>query len=148
MSNCYGGSRKKKATKGGCDGNCMGGSRRTTRGRRMRGGAGYGAGGPIAVGAMQWDAAYTGAADPKTGAPVEDPTLPGGGYTGIGGRRRKTRKGRKATRKGRKGTRKMRGGSASMGAFKANAGFTGVGAERGLGGYQDVNAPGPGSSPY
>ena len=125
----------------------MGGSRRKTRGRRMRGGAGYGAGGPIAVGAMQWDAAYTGAADPKTGAPVEDPTLPGGGYTGIGGRRRKTRKGRKATRKGRKGTRKMRGGSASMGAFKANAGFSGAG-ERGLATYSDVNAPGPGSSPY
>lgn len=113
----------------------------------MRGGAGYGVGSAIAAGALEYKAAYTGAADPKTGAPVEDPTDPRGGYTGIGGRRRKTRKGRKATRKGRKGTRKMRGGSASMGAVKANAGFSGEG-ERGLATYSDVNAPGPGTNAY
>lgn len=139
-----GGSRK-KAKKGGCGpgtGCGMGGSRRKTRGRRMRAGA-YGVGAPITVGTLENTAAYTGPVDPKTGAAVPDPTDPRGGYTGIGGRRRKTRKGRKATRK----TRKMRGGSASMGAFKANAGFSGAG-ERGLATYSDVNAPGPGSSPY
>jgi hypothetical protein len=95
---------------------------------------------------MEWGGAYTGAADPKTGAAVPDPTVPGGTtYTGIGGRRRRTQK--KKSRKGRK-TRKMRGGSAQMGAYKANAGFTGEGAARGLGGYQDVNAPGAGSNPF
>jgi hypothetical protein len=137
------GSSRKKAKKGGCDGNCTGGSRRKTRGRRMRGGAGYGVGSAIAAGALEYKPAYTGAADPKTGAAVEDATDPRGGYTGIGGRRRKTRKGRK----GRKGTRKMRGGSASMGAMKANAGFSGEG-ERGLATYRDVNAPGPGTNAY
>jgi hypothetical protein len=120
------GSSRKKAKKGGCDGTCMGGSRRKTRGRRMRGGAGYGAGSALAVGALEYKPAYTGPVDP-TGKEVPDPTDPRGGYTGIGGRRRKTRKGRKATRKGRKGTRKMRGGSASMGAMKANAGVLGRG---------------------
>jgi hypothetical protein len=140
------GSSRKKAKKGGCDGTCMGGSRRKTRGRRMRGGAGYGAGSALAVGALEYKPAYTGPVDP-TGKEVPDPTDPRGGYTGIGGRRRKTRKGRKATRKGRKGTRKMRGGSASMGAMKANAGFSGEG-ERGLATYSDVNAPGPGTNAY
>jgi hypothetical protein len=111
----------------------------------MRAGA-YGVGAPITVGTLENKAAYTGPVN-SAGDAVPDPTDPQGGYTGIGGRRRKTRKGRKATRKGRKGTRKMRGGSASMGAFKANAGFSGAG-ERGLATYSDVNAPGPGSSPY
>jgi len=136
------GSSRKKAKKGGCDGTCMGGSRRKTRGRRMRGGAGYGAGSALAVGALEYKPAYTGPVDP-TGKEVPDPTDPRGGYTGIGGRRRKTRKGRK----GRKGTRKMRGGSASMGAMKATAGFSGEG-ERGLATYSDVNAPGPGTNAY
>lgn len=147
MQGQCGSSRKTKPLKGGCGPDCMwkGGAKKT-RGRRLRGGAGYGAVGPIAAGAMEWGGAYTGAADPKTGAAVPDPTDPRGGYTGIGGRRRR----RTQTKRGRKGrkTRKMRGGSGQMGAFKANAGFTGEGAARGLGGYQDVNAPGPGSNPF
>lgn len=142
-----GGSRKSKskAKKGGCGPDCMwkGGAKKT-RARRMRGGAGYGAGEAITPGALEWKGAYTGPVDSAGGA-VPDPTDPAGGYTGIGGRRRRTqKKGRKTRGK----TRKMRGGSGSMGAIKANAGFTGEGAARGLGGYQDVNAPGPGSNPY
>lgn len=119
----------------------MGGSRRKTRGRRMRAGA-YGVGAPITVGTLENKAAYTGPVN-SAGDAVPDPTDPQGGYTGIGGRRRKTRKGRKATRK----TRKMRGGSASMGATKATAGFSGSGS-RGLADYSDVNAPGPGTNAY
>lgn len=126
------GSSRKKAKKGGCVGSCAGGSRRKTRGRRLRGGA-YGAVGPIAAGAMEWGGAYTGGVD-STGNPTPDPTDPRGGYTGIGGRRRRTQK-----KKGRK-TRKMRGGSASLPVMRANAGFTGEGAARGLGGFTDVGS--------
>jgi hypothetical protein len=89
----------------------MGGKRR----RGMRGGM-YGFGGNvIAPGTLEASAAYTGAADPKTGAAVPDPALKGtpseGSYTGVGGRRRKTRKSRKGSKKSRRGTRKMRGGA-------------------------------------
>lgn len=147
MPECYGGSRKSKAKKGGCDpgtGCGMGGgSRRKSRGRRIRGGA-YGAGGPITVGTLENKVAYTGPVDPKSGAAIPDPTDPAGGYSGLGGRRRrKTRKGRKATRK----TRKMRGGNLGVGSMKANAGFAGEG-DRGLAIYRDVNAPSAGSNPY
>lgn len=51
----------------------------------------------------------------------------------VGGRRRKSKKGGKKTRKVKRGG--LRFG-------QANAGFTGVGTARGLGGYQDVSAPG------
>lgn len=132
-----GSSRKSKAKKGGCGPDCMwkGGAKKT-RGRRLRGGAGYGAVGPIAAGAMEWGGAYTGPVGPG-GDPVPDPTDPRGGYTGIGGRRRRTQK---KGRKGRGKTRKMRGGSASLPAMRANAGFTGEGAARGLGGFTDVGS--------
>jgi len=145
MTQCYGGSRKSKskAKRGGCDGSCMAGGRRKTRGRRLRGGAGYGVGAPITAGALTYDAAYTGPVN-SSGAAIPDPTDPAGGYTGLGGRRRRTQKKGRKSRK----TRTMRGGSGSMGAIKANAGFTGEGAARGLGGFTDVNAPGPGSNPY
>lgn len=85
----------------------------------------------IAPGALEYGGAYTGAADPKTGAAVPDPTLKGtpseGSYTGIGGRRR--RKTRKGSKKSRKGTRKMRGGATPgmVSAMKAGYGFTGTG---------------------
>jgi hypothetical protein len=65
--------------------------------RRLRGGA-WGVGSAIAPGAITYDAAYTGPVN-SSGAPIPDPTDPKGGYTGIGGRRRSTRR------------RKMRGGS-------------------------------------
>jgi hypothetical protein len=104
-----------KKMKGG-DGQCglmKGGKRRGSRkSRRTLKGGMYGVDGVIAPGALAYGAAYAGAADPKTGAPVEDPALKGtpseGSFTGLGGRRRKSRKGSK---KSRKGTRKMRGGA-------------------------------------
>lgn len=137
--------------KGGCyGGGCSwkGGKRRGTRGRRMRGGM-FGATEPIAAGAMGWGAAYTGAADPKTGAAVPDPALKGtsseGSFTGLGGRRR-----RKTAKKGKKGSKKtrkyrMRGGSSQISAMKAGYGFNGTGA----GGLADaVPAPTSGGNAF
>jgi hypothetical protein len=114
--------------KGGqCGAPLMGGKRRSRR--RLRGGM-YGFGGEaIAPGTLVAGAAYTGAADPKTGAAVPDPALKGtpsaGSYTGLGGRRRKSRKGSK---KSRRGTRKMKGGAPSISAGQVGYGFTGAGA--------------------
>ena len=122
----------KHSTKKRGGGSCsvVGGKRRSRRSRRMRGGAGYGVGEAIAPGALEYKASYTGAADPKSGAAVPDPTLKGtsmeGSYTGIGGRRR-SRKSRKGSKKSRKGSRKMRGGAAQVSAMKAGYGFTGTG---------------------
>lgn len=121
-----GGSRKKRG--GGSCGAPLSGGRR----RKMRGGM-YGfSGAAITAGTLESSAAYTGAADPKTGAPVSDPTLKGtpseGSYTGVGGRRRRTaKKGRKSrkTRKSRKS--RMRGGASGISAMKAGYGFTGTG---------------------
>lgn len=61
------------------------------------------------------------------------PEVAGRGGNTTGGRRRKSKKGGKKTRKVKRGG--LRFGQAS-------AGFTGVGTARGLGGYQDVSAPG------
>ncbi len=94
----------------------------------MRGGM-YGfSGEAIAPGTLVAGAAYTGAADPETGAAVEDPALIGtpsqGSYTGLGGRRR-SRKSRKGSKKSRRGTRKMRGGASQVSAVPAAYGFGG-----------------------
>ena len=72
---------------------CTSGGGRTKKGTKKRGG-GYGAGSAITAGALEWkpDGA-TDAADPKTGAAIPDPALPK-----VGGRRRKSRKGRKASK--------------------------------------------------
>jgi hypothetical protein len=100
--------------------------------RSMKGGMyGFG-GGVIAPGTLVSSAAYTGAVDPKSGAPIPDPALKGtpaeGSFTGVGGRRRKTsKKSRKGSKKSRKGTRKMRGGATGISAMKAGYGFTGTG---------------------
>lgn len=48
--------------------------------------------------------------------------------------------GRRGKKKGSKKTRKVKRGGLRFG--QANAGFTGVGTARGLGGFQDVSAPG------
>lgn len=127
----------KKKGGAGC-GAMYAGKRRKSR----RGGAVYGAGQPLAVGALEYGAAYTGPVN-SAGAAVPDPTDPAGGYTGIGGRRR-TRKGGKKSRKTRK-TRKMRGGSSQISAMKAGYGFNGSGAA----GLADaVPAPTSGGNPY
>jgi hypothetical protein len=99
----------------------VGGKRRS---RRMRGGM-YGfSGEAIAPGTLVAGAAYTGNADPKTGAALPDPAMPGGQYSGIGGRRR-SRKSRKGSKKSRRGTRKMRGGANQVSAVPAAYGFSG-----------------------
>lgn len=110
----------KRTKKGG--GSCWAGGRR----RRLRGGM-YGVGQPITAGALEYGAAYTGPVN-SAGAAVPDPTDPAGGYTGVGGRRRRTRKGTKKTRKGRRGTRKMRGGAGQVSMGTVGYGFTGNGA--------------------
>lgn len=97
----------------------------------MKGGM-YGfSGNVITPGTLEAGAAYTGAVDPKSGAPIPDPTLKGtpaeGSFTGVGGRRR-TRKGRKGSKKTRKGTRKMRGGAGSVSMGTVGYGYTGTGA--------------------
>jgi hypothetical protein len=92
-------------------------------------GGAYGVGSPIAAGALEYGAAYTGPVNAQGGA-VPDPTDPQGGFTGIGGRRRrKTRKGTKKTRKTRRRkTRKMRGGASQVSAGSTYASFKGDGA--------------------
>lgn len=116
---------KKSSTKkkgGACAGGCWAAGKRRT----YRGGM-YGVGEPITPGALTYGAAYTGPVD-GAGNAVPDPTLPGGGYTGIGGRKgRKTRKGRKGTKKGRKGTRKMRGGANQISMGTTGYGYAGTG---------------------
>lgn len=92
------------------------GGRRKTR-KTKRGGS-YGFSGALATGAP----AYT-----KT----EEQALPGRAGNTFGGRRK---------RKGSKKTRKVKRGGLRFG--QAVAGFTGQGTARGLGGYQDVSAPG------
>ena len=127
--------------KGGSACGTMGGKRKS---RRMRGGM-YGVGQPITAGALEYGAAYTGPVN-AAGNAVPDPTDPAGGYTGIGGRKRRgTRKGRKGSRKGRRGTRKMRGGAGQISAMKAGYGFDGSGA----GGLANaVPAPTSGGNPF
>lgn len=100
----------------------------------MRGGAIYGMGAPLAVGALEVTA-------PDTSTPVNSATgatMPDIYAPMVGSSRRRGRKSR---------GRKMRGGATQMGAMKANAGFAGDGAA-GLANYRDVGAPGPGTNPY
>lgn len=113
-----------------CGGPLMGGKRGPKR--SMKGGM-YGfSGNVITPGTLEASAAYTGAADPKTGAAIPDPALKGtpseGSYTGVGGRRRKSRKGSRKSRKGSKKTRKMRGGAGSVSMGTVGYGYTGTGA--------------------
>jgi hypothetical protein len=95
------------------------------RGRRSLRGGMYGfSGEAVAPGTLVAEAPYTGPVN-AGGAAVPDPTDPGHGYAGLGGRRR--RKSRKGSKKSRRGTRKMRGGAAEVSAMKAGYGFTGAG---------------------
>ena len=122
----------------------------------------YGVGAPITPGAIEYkpitnnggmDASQIGASDINSG-PL------------VGGRRRTQRKtkmtakamkrvlkkngmkvsGKKATLTKRiKKAKLMKGGASQEIAARASAGFTGKGAEAGLGGYQDVGTPMPGN---
>ena len=104
---------------GGTCGSMYGGKRRKSR----RGGA-YGVGAAITPGALEYGTAYTGPVN-SAGAAVPDPTDPAGGYTGLGGRRRRgTRKGRKSRRRG---TRKMRGGAGQVSMGTVGYGYAGTG---------------------
>lgn len=81
------------------------------------------------------DLGTPGAANWTRGSEMGDWTLSNrGGNSMYGAGRRRKHKGKKRTQR-----RKMRGGY-SYG--QAVAGFTGSGAERGLGGFTDVSAPG------
>jgi hypothetical protein len=141
----------------------MGGRRRRSGKKTMKGGNMYGMGEQIAAGVVGWnsitnnggtDASQIGKSDINPG-----PLL-------SGGRRRTQRKkmtakamkrilkkngmkvsGKKATlTKRMKKARLMKGGSPhEMIASRASAGFTGVGAQAGIGGYQDVGTPMPGN---
>ena len=92
-----------------------GGRRRKTQ--KKRGGS-YGFSGALATGAPDY-------------IKTEDQALPGRAGNTFGGRRK-----RKDTKK----TRKVKRGGLRFG--QANAGFTGQGTARGLGGYQDVSDAG------
>ena len=89
--------------------------------RKTRKGGYYGFSGALGTGAPAWET--------KTEMPA-----------GMDGRGGNAQMGGKKKRKGSKKTRKVKRGGGSFG--QANAGFTGVGTARGLGGYQDVSAPG------
>jgi hypothetical protein len=139
----------------------MGGRRRRSGKKTMKGGNMFGVGGVITAGALEYkpitnnggmDASQIGASDINKG-----PLL-------SGGRRRTQRKmkmtakamkrilkkngmkvsGKKATlTKRMKKARLMKGGAAQEIPMGGVAGFTGVGAAAGLGGYQDVSGGKP-----
>ena len=107
----------------------MGGKRgkRTQKAKRMRGGMGYGFGGPIGgtTAGAQWNPSWGGEVT-KAGVPVYDTADPQRGSA----RRRKSRKGGKKSRTTRK-TRKMRGGAPWQSVGAVGYGYTGTGS-RGL----------------
>lgn len=100
-------------------------SKYTKRSRRKtaRKGGYYSFNGALGTGAPAWGRG-------NENLPFEDR----GGNAQMGGRKRK----------GGKKTRKVKKGGLRFG--QASAGFTGVGTARGLGGYQDVSAPGLGKA--
>jgi hypothetical protein len=124
---------------GRCIGTKRGGRHRKghKKSRKMRGGVVVGAVGPLSVGAMEWGPADTSSsADPVTGAvrpDVYDPSR-GANASMLGGRRRKTRKGKSKKAGKRKSrtsrrTRKMKGGGWNPGAVNAAGagyGFSGT----------------------
>jgi len=120
---------------GVCIGTERGGRRRKghKKSRKLRGGMGYGAVGPLSVGAMEWGGSNTSLAyDSATGQvsqtqPGTDPRT----NALVGGRRRKTRKGKskKAGKRKSRRTRKMKGGGWNPGAVNAAGagyGFSGT----------------------
>jgi len=99
-------------------------SRKTRRNRKMRGGNGYGMGNnPISVGNAEWVPNMTSV---PGGAPYMPPTL--------GGRRRKSRKGKASRRR-----RSMRGGGSVA---NVGASFQGDG-QRGIQTYVPYNSNAP-----
>jgi hypothetical protein len=98
-------------------------SRRKTKKATKKGGY-YSFSGALGTGAPAWSRA-------NENLPFEDR----GGNAQMGGRKK---------RKGGMKTRKVKRGGLRFG--QSNAGFTGVGTARGLGGYQDVSTPGLGKA--
>lgn len=98
----------------------LGGKRRKTK--KAKKGGFYGFAGEVAAGAANW-----------TRGTEMPPGVASRSGNASGGRR-------KSNKKGSKKTRKVKRGGLRFG--QASAGFTGVGTARGLGGYQDVSAPG------
>jgi hypothetical protein len=104
----------------------MGGRRRRTqkKGKKMRGGMGYGMSGTIGTAGALYTPSWGGEVT-KAGVPVYDTLDPQRGSA-----RRKSRKGAKKSRKTRK-TRKMRGGAPWQSVGAVGYGYTGSGS-RGL----------------
>jgi len=104
----------------------MGGRRRRTmkskKARKMRGGMGYGFQGPMGTNGPVWGSSWGGEVT-KDGTPVL-----GTSDRVVGGRRRKTAKGKKG-KKGRRRT--MRGGATWQSPGQVGYGYTGTGS-RGL----------------
>ncbi len=96
--------------------------RKTVKKSASKRGGFYGFAGEVAPGAANW----------SRGSEMA-PEVAGRGGNTTGGRRHKSKKATKKTRKVKRGGLRF---------AQANAGFTGVGTARGLGGYQDVSAPG------
>lgn len=98
-------------------------SRKSRKSRKLRGGMGYGVGSAINAGAIEY-------APSNTSVPMKpdgsvDTQLAGTDTTTnafIGGRRRKTRKGKKGGRR----SRKMRGGAGVYNSGAVGTGFTGA----------------------
>jgi hypothetical protein len=116
------------------DGKCepvpppMGGRRRSRKGKKtMKGGMGYGFGGPLGTNGPVWNASWGGEIT-KDGTPIYD-TADRPAVTG--GRRRKSKKASKKAKKGGKRRRTMRGGAQWQSVAPAGGSFTGAG-ERGL----------------
>lgn len=143
---------------GTCGNPMMGGKRsRKNRGRKMRGGAvepSFGVDPGLGTAGPSWTGMSTaGAVNSATGQPMADPTAPQAGGRRRKGMSAKTMRrmlkkngmkvsGKKSTlTKRMKKAKLMKGGAAQYLPGRASAGFTGAGAARGIGGYQDVGIP-------
>lgn len=101
-------------------------SRKTRKTRKLRKGGGFGFGAPITAGTLEVVPNSTSTPySSSTGAAVPDPYATGSNSsTLMGGRRRKSRKGK--SKKGGKKSRKMRGGAGVYNAGAVGTGFTGA----------------------
>lgn len=138
----------------------MGGRRRASRkSRKMRGGMGYGVGGAIVPGALEYVPSNTSVPMTPSGA-VDTKFAAADTATNalVGGRRRKTKKGGKKSKKTKKGgrktrkSRKMRGGAGVYNSAIAGTSFTGAvsgmpGAQT-YGGYSGYNVANPAGNPH
>jgi hypothetical protein len=130
------------------DGKCeptpppFGARRRSRKGKKtMKGGMGYGFGGPLGTNGPVWGASWGGEVT-KGGEPIYDTAdRPAVG----GGRRRKSKKASKKSKKGGKRRRTMRGGAQWQSVAPAGGGFTGEG-KAGLASWTGYDAKVPPSA--